>query len=149
MMLRLQLPMEISFLITTNRHKINIFKARTRIYVKKRYIGISLLVLIVCSITLLCLLKFNPFSASIEKSADSPITSEETSEKKSLTAMEALLLAYEETKKVSEEEPLLIDLRSTDDTDTVPTISDGADGKKEERVESSLWQRERKYLHCL
>lgn len=70
---------------------------------KIRYINIGLLILILCSITLLCLLKFNPFSASIaEKPADSPITSEKTGAKKSLTAMEALLLAYEEAKKVSQ-----------------------------------------------
>ncbi|MDD2246574.1 MAG: hypothetical protein PHI70_04095 [Proteiniphilum sp.] len=97
---------------------------------KKRYIGISLLVLIVCGITLLYLLKLNPFSASMEKPAASPVTGEAAIGKKSLTAMEALLLAYEEAKKISQEELLLIDLRSTDDTDSVQTINDGADGRR-------------------
>lgn len=96
----------------------------------KKSVGISLLVLIVSSFALMCLLQYNPFSASIKKSANLPITSEQITEKKNLTAMEALLLAYEEAKKVSQEEPLLIDLRCTDATDSVQTSSDGADGKR-------------------
>ena len=48
----------------------------------------------------------------------------------SLTAMEAMNLAYEEVKKVTDEEPLLNYLTSTDDTSTALTINDGADGKR-------------------
>lgn len=48
----------------------------------------------------------------------------------SLTAVEAINLAYEEVKKVTDEEPLLNYLTSTDDTPTEQTISAGADGKR-------------------
>jgi hypothetical protein len=47
-----------------------------------------------------------------------------------LTALEAMNLAYEEVKKISDEEPLLTRLTSTDDTSAELSIYDGADGKR-------------------
>lgn len=75
-------------------------------------------------------LESNMIQFDTSMSIDSPISSMETIEKKSLTSKEALSLAYKEVKKISEEESLLINLQSTDDTDKAQSISDGADGRR-------------------
>jgi hypothetical protein len=46
------------------------------------------------------------------------------------TALEAMKLAYEEVRNATDEEPLLISIRSTDDTSAELTVNDGADGKR-------------------
>lgn len=101
---------------------------------KKKYIGISSIILIASVVVLLYALyamKIGPFDGSSNKVEQAaPITSEKTDEKKSVTAMEALRLGFEEAKKHTEEEPLLINLTSTDNTTVPQERNDGADGKR-------------------
>lgn len=99
---------------------------------KKRYVGIGFIILIASAVFLLYALKIFPFGGSAHKSVEqaATITNEKTDEKKSLTAMEALRLGYEEAKKHTEEEPLLISLTSTDNTTVPQEKNDGADGKR-------------------
>lgn len=77
-------------------------------------------------------LKISPFDGSAQKSVEQAvsITSEKIDEKINLTALEAMRLGYEEAKKYTEEEPLLIDLTSTDNATVPQGKNDGADGKR-------------------
>ncbi|WP_281884261.1 stalk domain-containing protein [Paenibacillus sp. YYML68] len=65
---------------------------------------------------------------AIERSGDK--TDSKSSMKRSLTAMEALRLGYEEAKRHTDEEPLLIHMTSIDDTALQQVRSDGQDGKR-------------------
>lgn len=100
---------------------------------KNKYIGIGLTILIASVIFLLLfVLKIAPFNGPAQKPVESTLstTSEKTNEKKYLTAMEAWRLGYEEAKKHTEEEPLLIDLTSTDSAEEPQERTDGVDGKR-------------------
>jgi hypothetical protein len=81
---------------------------------------------------LLYALKIGPFDGPPQKPVEQALstTSEKTDEKKYLTAMEAWRLGYEEAKKHTEEEPLLIDLTSTDSVVVPQERNDGTDGKR-------------------
>jgi hypothetical protein len=81
---------------------------------------------------LLYALKIGPFNGPAQKPVERAVstTSEKTDEKKYLTAMEAWRLGYEEAKKHTEEEPLLIDLTSTDSVVVPQERNDGMDGKR-------------------
>lgn len=85
---------------------------------KKKYVGISSITLIVIMVVLFFSMKNVPLDGSSNKSEEqaATITNKGTNEKKSVTAMEALRLGYSEAKKLTEEEPLLINLTSTDGT---------------------------------
>ncbi|MGG4342298.1 hypothetical protein [Paenibacillus lautus] len=99
---------------------------------KNKYIGIGLTILIASMAFLLYALKIGPFNGPAEKPVERALstTSEKTDEKKYLTAMEAWRLGYEEAKKHTEEEPLLIDLTSTDSVVVPQERNDGMDGKR-------------------
>ena len=99
---------------------------------KNRYVGIGFIILIASAVFLLYALKIGQFDGFANKPVEqaTSISSEKTNEKKILTMMEALRLGYEEVKKYTEEEPLLIDLTSTDDTTVPQGKTDGADGKR-------------------
>ncbi|MDP1510344.1 hypothetical protein L8C07_07365 [Paenibacillus sp. CMAA1739] len=99
---------------------------------KNRYVGIGFIILIASAVFLLYALKIGPFGGSSHTPVEqaTSISSEKTDEKKILTMMEALRLGYEEAKKHTEEEPLLISLTSTDDTPVPQGKNDGADGKR-------------------
>lgn len=100
---------------------------------KNKYIGIGLTILIASVIFLLLfVLKIGPSNGPAQKPVESTLstTSEKTNEKKYLTAMEAWRLGYEEAKKHTEEEPLLIDLTSTDSAEEPQERTDGVDGKR-------------------
>jgi hypothetical protein len=99
---------------------------------KNKYIGIGLTILIASMVFLLYALKIGPFNGPAQKPVERAVstTSEKTDEKKYLTAMEAWRLGYEEAKKHTEEEPLLIDLTSTDSVVVPQERNDGMDGKR-------------------
>lgn len=100
---------------------------------KKRYVGVGFIILIASAVFVLYALKIGPFGGSAHKpvgQATTSISNEKADEKKKLTMMEALRLGYEEAKKHTEEEPLLISLTSTDDTTVPQGKTDGADGKR-------------------
>ncbi|MGG3280469.1 hypothetical protein [Paenibacillus solani] len=111
---------------------------------KNKYIGIGLTIIIVSMVFLLYALKIGPFNSPAQKpvepvlSTTSDKTNENTGEKtdvktddkKYLTAMEAWRLGYEEAKKHTEEDPLLIDLTSTDSVVLPQERNDGMDGKR-------------------
>lgn len=99
---------------------------------KNKHIGIGLTILIVSVIFLLFALKIGPSNGPAQQPVEPtlPTTSEKTDEKKYLTAMEAWRLGYEEAKKHTEEEPLLIDLTSTDNAVVPQERTDGVDGKR-------------------
>ncbi|RAV20799.1 hypothetical protein [Paenibacillus contaminans] len=105
----------------------------------KKYLGIASAILITSVFVFLYAMKIGPFNNSSTNKSVEPaasITSEKTDEidesdeKISVTAMEALLLGYEEAKKHTDEEPLLIHLTSTDDATVPQERNDGADGKR-------------------
>ncbi|MBT2761954.1 hypothetical protein [Paenibacillus sp. ISL-20] len=99
---------------------------------KNKYIGIGLTILIASMVFLLYALKIGPLNGPAQKPVERALstTSEKTDEKKYLTAMEAWRLGYEEAKKHTEEEPLLIDLTSTDSVVVPQERNDGMDGKR-------------------
>lgn len=111
---------------------------------KKKYLGIVSIILIASIFVLLYAMKNGPINNSSNKSVE-PVasitsketdettdeeTDEKTDEKKNVTAMEALRLGYEEAKKHTEEEPLLIYLTSTDSSTVPQERNDGLDGKR-------------------
>ncbi|MCR6544131.1 hypothetical protein NVS47_01125 [Dehalobacterium formicoaceticum] len=100
---------------------------------KKKYVGISsiLLIGVVVLLYALYVMKIGPFDGSSNKvEQNAPMTSNNADEKISVTAMEALRLGFEEAKKHTGEEPLLIDMRSKDNTNVPQEKTDGADGKR-------------------
>lgn len=99
---------------------------------KNKYVGIGFIFLIASMVFLLYALKIGPFDSPAHNPMEQalPTTSEETNDKKYLTAMEAWRLGYEEAKKHTEEEPLLIDLTSTDSVAVPQKRDDGTDGKR-------------------
>lgn len=100
---------------------------------KNKHIGIGLTILIASVIFLLLfVLKIGPSNGPAQKPVEPTLstTSEKTNEKNYLTAMEAWRLGYEEAKKHTEEEPLLIDLTSTDSAEEPQERTDGVDGKR-------------------
>ncbi|MEK4425457.1 hypothetical protein [Solibacillus sp. FSL K6-1523] len=99
---------------------------------KNRYISIVFVILIASAVFLLYTLKIGQSGGSIHKPVEqaTSISKEQTGEKKTLSMMEAVLLGYEEAKKYTEEEPLLIHLTSTDDTTSSQGKNEGADGKR-------------------
>lgn len=103
---------------------------------KKKHIYIGLTILIASMVFLLYALKIGQFDTPAQKpveralSTTNEITDEKSDEKKYLTAMEAWRLGYEEAKKHTEEEPLLIDLTSTDSVVVPQERNDGMDGKR-------------------
>jgi hypothetical protein len=111
---------------------------------KKKYVGIGFIILIASMVFLLYALKIGPFDGPAQKPVEQALsttsektdekkpstTSEKSDEKKYLTAMEAWRLGYEEAKKHTEEEPLLIDLTSTDSVVVPQERNDGTDGKR-------------------
>ena len=115
---------------------------------KKKYVGISSITLIVIMVVLFFSMKNVPFDGSSNKSEEqaatttsekinetekqaATITNKGTNEKKSVSAMEALRLGYSEAKKQTEEEPLLINMTSTDDTSVSQERTDGSDGTRD------------------
>lgn len=113
----------------------NILNQGEETLLKKRYVnigGIGIIILIAGAVFLSDSLKIGPFggSAHISEEQAASITGEKTDGKKSLTAMEALRLGYEAAKKLTEEEPLLIYLTSTDNSSDPQERNDGADGKR-------------------
>lgn len=115
---------------------------------KKKYVGISSIILIVIMVVLFISMKNAPFDDSSNQSEEqvatvtsekinepeeqaATIPNEETNEKKSVTVMEALRLGYAEAKKQTEEEPLLISITSTDDTSIPQERTDGGDGTRD------------------
>lgn len=115
---------------------------------KKKHVGISSIILIVVMVVLFFSMKNIPFDGSSNQSEEqaASVTSEtineiekqaatttivKINEKKSVTAMEALRLGYSEAKKQTEEEPLLINITSTDDTSVSQERTDGADGTRD------------------
>lgn len=100
---------------------------------KNKHSGIGLTILIASVIFLLLFaLKIGPSNGPAQQPVEPTLstTSEKTDEKKYLTAMEAWRLGYEEAKKHTEEEPLLIDLTSTDNAAVPQERTDGVDGKR-------------------
>jgi len=105
----------------------------------KKYLGIASAILIASVFVFLYAMKIGPFNnSSTNKSVEPAVSTtsenshkiDENDEEMSVTAMEALLLGYEEAKQHTEEEPLLIHLTSTDDTTVPQKRNDGADGKR-------------------
>ncbi|WNS42291.1 hypothetical protein [Paenibacillus sp. MMS20-IR301] len=81
---------------------------------KKKHVGISSITLIVIMVVLFFSMRNIPFDGSSNKSEEpaATIADKGTYEKKSLTATEALRLGYSEAKKLTEEEPLLLNITS-------------------------------------
>lgn len=98
---------------------------------KNRYMSVGFILLIAGGVFLFYALQTGQFSSFAQKQGE-PTTStsdDKTDERKTVTMMEALHLGYEEAKKYTEE-PLLIDLTSTDDTTGTQGKNDGADGRR-------------------
>ncbi|MEK4997180.1 MULTISPECIES: hypothetical protein [Paenibacillus] len=115
---------------------------------KRKYVSIASITLIVMMVVLFFSMKNVLFDGSSNKSEEQAatttreminetekpagtITNKGTNEKKSVTAMEALRLGYSEAKKLTEEEPLLINITSTDDTSVSQERTDGSDGTRD------------------
>lgn len=99
---------------------------------KNKFIGIGLTILIAGMVFLLYALRIVPFNTPAQEPVERTpsTTSEKNDNMKYLTAMEAWRLGYEEAKKHTEEEPLLIDLTSTDSIALPQERNDGMDGKR-------------------
>ncbi|WNR44414.1 hypothetical protein [Paenibacillus roseipurpureus] len=96
----------------------------------KKSINIVVSILILC--TILLLMWIRPFGGNTHKSGEqvSSVAVEKIDEAKSFSLGEALRLGYEEARKHTEEEPLLIDLSSTDSSSVPQKKTDGMDGKR-------------------
>lgn len=99
---------------------------------KNKFIGIGLTILIAGMVLLLYALRIGPFNTPAQEPVERTpsTTSEKNDNMNYLTAMEAWRLGYEEAKKHTEEEPLLIDLTSTDSVVLPQERNDGMDGKR-------------------